>query len=259
LSEVKTELGIADSSKDSRLASLIRSASLFIGSKMGREPWLQTYVDRIPGEGGTVLYLPHWPCLGSPTSVTLGTGASPSTITASTYSVVDDDRRDRLYRANGWTLTTRDIPASIPAPEDRDFDYNITYQAGWVMPDKIIEWEKSEEVAANEWYRASDRDFPLIFQAGGAGTTGATEPGWAANAAKTGDTITDNDITWTAHRARLPRPIEEAALILTLEFFSGSPPTGVKREAFEGRVIEYFDRQEFDTVTVDALIRPYMI
>jgi len=239
--DVKTQLDIAssDTSEDSRIDALIIAASEQLAKILEREPWLQTYLEKLPGQGGTMLYLSRWPLKTKPSSITLGTGSSPSTVTASDYALAGPDRR-RVYKSNDWNLTPRDAPGLIPVWSDRDLDYNVTYVAGWVMPDEITEWSGGASVAANAWFSSTDADEPFIFQADATGGTthASTEPTWPTVAE---GTVTDNGLTWTAYDQRLPRPLEEAALMLSVSLFSGAlgRPAGIKSEAGDGFRIEY--------------------
>lgn len=262
--DVKTQLDIAstDTSQDARIDGLIIAASEQIAAAMqslaynsARVPWLQTYLEKTPGPGGTFLRLSNWPIKGDPASVTLGTGSSPSTVTASTYSVAGPSR-DRLYRATGWNLTQRDTPGLIPAYGDRALDYNVTYTAGWIMPDEITEWSGGASVAASAWFSATDVDEPFIFQADATGGTthASTEPTWPT--VEEG-TVTDNGITWTAYAQRLPRALEEAALMLTVDLYDGAAPSGIKSEAGDGYSIVYKDGAQALSRAISAMVGPY--
>lgn len=265
LADVKTELGIAasDTSNDARISTLIRAASEYIRSDAelldGREPWLQTYVESKPGEGGVYLPLSHWPAKGAPTSVTLGTGASPTTVDATTYSVAWPER-DRIYRAGGWNLTQREVPKAIPVYGDRDLDYNVTIAAGWVMPDQVsTAWAVATAYAIGDWVQDSaDLDYPLIFECTTAGTSHAsTEPTWSGAVAD-GDTVADDGtLVWTAREQRLPDALEVAAKMLVADWFGGFAPANVQFEALESWSIRYMGTQKALSGAVAALVRPY--
>ena len=150
--------------------------------------------------------------------------------------------RDWLYRVNGWNLTGRDAPREIPVLSDRALEYDVTYTAGWVMPDEITEWSGGATIPANAWFASTDVDEPMIFQADATGGTAhaSTEPTWPTVA---GGTVDDNGVTFTAHEQRLPEPLEEAAMMLAAGLFEGSwsQPAGIKSEAGDGYRIEYKD------------------
>ena len=260
--DVETELGVTAGSDDARITALTRAASEYIASDPelldGREPWLQTYAESRPGNGGVYLSLSRWPAKGEPDSVTLGTGASPSTVDATTYSVAGTDR-DRIYRATGWNLTLRDAQdAGIPVSADRCLDYNIAYSAGWVMPDQLsTAWQASTAYAAGAWVQdQNDLDYPLIFEVTTAGTSGGSEPDWSSAVAD-GDTITDNAVTWTAREQRLPDALELAAKMLAVDWYRGFAPANVSYEALETWQIRYMDQQGALSSSIRALVRPY--
>ncbi len=238
LSVVKTELGITGSGSDTQLTRTILAVSLYFAGPegLGRSPWLQTYSEKTRGLGGHYLWLSNWP-IQSVTSVTEGTGDSPTSVASSTYSIADESR-DRLYRVDGWshhsfagtelyTATTGALPA-----------YNVAYVAGWVMPDQLTAWAATTAVTSGAWWKATDVDEPFIFQAGGSGTSGSTEPTWPT---VSGGTVVDNDVTWTAYDQRLPQDLEEAAIIQTMDWFRGGLqiPTGIRAESFGDMRIQY--------------------
>ena len=239
--DVKSQLDIesSDTSQDSRVDTLIIAASEQIRQWLGREPWLQTYIEKRPGQGGPNLLTRHWPIKGSPSSVTFGTGSSPSTVTASTYAVGGYGRRDRLYRSSLWSSTG--VLAGTPSYGSQMPEYAITYSAGWVLPDELNTWAIATAVTLNDWYESSDVDEPFVFQVTTAGTThAATEPTWPTVAE---GTVTDGTAVFTAYAQRLPRPLEEAALMLTVGIFEGawSQPTGIKSESGDGFKLDYFE------------------
>lgn len=236
-STVKTELGISDSSQDTKLDRLILAFSMYASGPegIGRDPWLQTYLERLPGLGGHYLWLSRFPLM-SVTSVTEGTGSSPSTIDSTTYSVAG--ARDRLYRADGWSRHTLCGPEHATSSVGPALAYNVTYSAGWVMPGQITTWSAGASVTSGAWFKATT-DHPFIFRAGGAGTTHATtEPTWPT---VIGGTVTDNGITWTAYEQRLPQDLEQAALIAVIDWYSGGldQPTGISSESFAGHTLVY--------------------
>jgi hypothetical protein len=254
--DVKDALGIgADPSDDLRVDRLITAASEQIRQLLGRDPWLQSYTEKRPGNGGASLRLKHWPLKGGPDSVTYGTGSSPTTVDATTYSVSGDGRRDRLYRASLWSIT--EVLPRAPVYGSQKPEYTITYSAGWVVPDEITAWSAGATVVANEWYcaKGADAGDPFIFQADATGgTTGSSEPTWPTVAE---GTVDDNGITWTAYDQRLPLTIEEAAIVLATETYEGAAPSGVKRESFEGRTIEYFSQRPALAATITAMLGAY--
>ena len=250
LDDVKTELGITGTGSDAQLTRMIISASRLAALMgLGRPPWLETVVERRAGRGGSYLKLSRWPIL-SLTSITEGTGSSPTTVTASTYSIAGNLRRDRVYRVDGWSWHSQAGPHSYFDVDGPELGYNVTYEAGWVMPDQITAWAAATGVVANEWYSAADdspggqSDNPFIFRAGGVGTTDAAEPTWPTAIA---GTVTDNDITWTAYDQRIPEDVEEIMLHQVISWFQGSvvgAPSNIRRERDGPTEIEYFGSNE---------------
>ena len=239
---VKTELGISDTSQDTKLDRLILAFSIYAAGPegIGREPWLQTYLERTPGLGGHYLWLSRFPAL-SITSVYEGTGDSPSLIDSTTYSLAGSGAgRDRLYRVNGWSRHALCSPEHYGSTTGPALAYAITYSAGWAMPGQITTWSVGATVASGAWFKAlAGTDYGLIFRAGGAGTTHATtEPTWPSTP---GGTVTDNTVTWTAYDQRLPQDIEQAALIQVMDWYGGGLeiPTGISSESFAGHTLVY--------------------
>jgi len=248
LEDVKTELGITATTSDAKLQRLIIAASQLATGAEGlrRNPWLETVLQKLPGRGGQYLKLERWP-IQSVTSVTEGTGSSPTTVTASTFSIAGNARRDRLYRVDGWSWHDKQTPATFSDVDGSALGYNATYVAGWVMPDQITAWTAAKVVAASAWYSAAvgtdsePSDNPFIFQADSSGgTTDAAEPTWPT---VIGGTVTDNGITWTAYDQRIPEAVEEIMLHQTIAWFKGSmvgAPVGLKREKHGPTEMEYF-------------------
>ena len=231
---------LPSSASTSRVDSLILSASGMMARYLDREPWLATYQTKLPGRGGSYLKLPRWP-VQSVTSVTEGLGDSPSTITASTYSVAGNTRRDRLYRENGWTYTRDDTWRPMTSSAGPALVYTVAYTAGWVMPDQITAWTSGGTITSGAWYASTDGDEPFIFQAGGAGTFDTTEPTWPT---ASGGTVADTGsgtVTFTAYDQRLPHELEEIALSLVLDWFNGGlqVPAGIASESAAGFRIDY--------------------
>lgn len=242
---VKAELDITGNDDDAKIDRLIVSASaalaaspeaLNIDPRGGAGPWFQSYTESLPGDGGQFLYPSRWPLVGKPV-VTYGTGASPTTVDASLYSV--DGRRRALYKATGWLKS--------PWPSDpwdqRELSYNIAapYDAGWLMPSELVVWAAATAVSLGTWRTKTSPadDEPLVFVVTTAGTTHAsTEPTWPT---AIGGTVTDNDVVWTAYDQELPKAIQEAALITVLEWFAGglNVPAGLVSERQDAWAAQY--------------------
>jgi len=249
LADVKTELGITATTSDAKLQRLIiRASQLAAGAEgLRRAPWLETVLQKLPGKGGQYLKLKRWP-IQSVSSITEGTGSSPTTVTASTYSTAGNARRDRLYRVDGWSWHDRQTPVTFFDVDGPTLSYNATYRAGWVMPDQITAWSVGASVAASAWFSAKlgtnsvPSDNPFIFQADATGGTthASTEPTWPT---VTGGTVTDNGITWTAYDQRIPEAVEEMVMHQVVSWFQGGvvgAPANVRRERHGPTEMEYF-------------------
>ena len=131
-------------------------------------------------------------------------------------------------------------PTGRPYAGDRDLEYNLTYAAGWVMPDEITEWAADTAVSLNAWYKSTDVDEAVIFRVTTAGTTDSTEPTWDT---VIGNTTTDNTVTWTAYQQRLPQDLEFAARVQVAALRDGGLrlPVGISEEAVDGARIKYRD------------------
>lgn len=259
--DVESELSITAGSDDAKINALIRSAGEYIRTSGelldGRDPWLQTYLESRPGDGGVYLPLSRWPAKGDLSSVTLGTGASPTTIDSDDYSVAGA-ARDRIYMAGGWNLSRRGESFGIAVADNRDLDYNITYPAGWVMPDQLsTAWAATTAYAVGDWVQnQSDLDYPLIFECTTAGTSAGSEPAWATLTAD-GDTVADDTAVWTARDQQLPSALELACKMLVVDWYSGFTPTNVSFEALESWSIRYMHEQRALSASVSALIRAF--
>ncbi len=251
----RASLQAEDSSiSDANADRYLVAASALIRQVLGREPWLQVYSERIPGPGGNMLRLSRWPIKGDPSSVTYGTGSSPDTVDATTYSVAGGARRDRLWRNAKWALSEqieRTPTYGSVAP-----DYTVTYTAGWIMPGELTEWAASTAFAANAWCKSTVADEPMVFQATVGGDTGGSEPTWPT--AEEG-TVTDNEITWTAYRLRLPEDLEEAALMLALDWSGGglSQPVGIAEERVGSWSARYLSDQRALSSALSAIVGAY--
>lgn len=218
LAVVKTELGLGDTSQDAKLNRIIAgvTASVVGGGGLRREPWRATYTMTLAGHGGLWLSLPRWP-VESVTSVTF----DGETVDSTTYSVASEDR-DRLYAESLWNDSYGDL------------DYVVVAVAGWVMPPDVEDWTAATTYGAvgqKHFVRASDPSVTLLFEATTAGTSHASaEPTWPTAA---GDTVVDNDITWTARSAyEFPEDLREACLIAVMDWYRGGlqVPSNVQSE-----------------------------
>lgn len=229
LADVKTDLGITDTSEDTKLRRLIAAAgAAFAGPQgMARPPWRQTYAEQTNGDGSNILLLHRWP-VESVTSVTYP-ASDPDTIDATEYSIAGENR-GMLYRRYGW---------SKPCDETL-YDYLVTYVGGWLMPDQIADWSAAAAKTAGVWVRSTSPTSLLRFECTTAGTTHATtEPTWPTTV---GGTVTDGTVVWTAREAsELPSDLAELSIYAVAELYRGSwsLPYGIKSEKDEDHEVVY--------------------
>jgi hypothetical protein len=214
LSAVKDRLGLSDSSQDAKLTRLINEASQQIAGDgyLARPPWREACSVQLGGYGNPRLYLPRWP-IESVTSVT----KDGATVAATTYSIAGE-HRDHLYREDGWDWTAQ---AGSLLTEDRargteELLYAVAFVGGWIMPGQIADWAADTATTEGSWVRASDPTVTLRFEAtavvGDTKTHATDEPTWPTTA---GDTVTDDQVTWTARDGReLPADLERLAWLL---------------------------------------------
>ncbi len=243
LEAVKRDLGITDTSEDAAILQAIDVVSGEFARLMGREPWLQSYRLRLPGDGGTFLRLPVWP-LVRVTQVRAGVEDS-RVVDAADYEIASSshagERRDQLYKRRGWVRT----PArrrTRRSSDTRELYYEIACEAGWAMP--IDRWLPETAVRPGEYARGGS-DPSLRFQAtavAAGARTGGSEPAWPTTA---GDSVVDGDVTWTARRAlEMPWNLWAAAVWAVKELYRKADlitaqTPGVKSLAGGGMRIEW--------------------
>jgi len=239
LATVKSQLGISGAADDARLSALIQVAAVVIAGEAGlkREPWRQTVLIRTPGFGGTMLPLPVWP-IESVSSVTEGTGDSPTAVDATTYAV-RGRAREILYRSSGWSRSLVAAFAGNGAAGLLPLTYNVTCTAGYVMPDQVGDWATGVEYAAGAFARPSASTNRLLYECTTGGTSGGAEPAWPATA---GETVTDGTVVWTAREAtEWPKALEEAAYLCVSQWWLGGleVPVGVTEERWGPMAVRY--------------------
>lgn len=229
LDKIKNRLEADDSDND-LLGDFLTTASRLIEVELGRDLARQSYVETLPGKGRQRILLSRFPIDTDSLTVTINGEATTS-------FTVEDWRTGTLLHDSCW-------------PSGDDLCIEATYVAGYVLPDSFQEWRDSEARGLGEWTQPSDPSTSsFLFEVTTAGTTGPSEPDWSTATAG-GDTVTDNDITWTARRAeRLPVDLEIATYLQTKHFFDGtSIPTGVHRVSIDD-ISETYSTQ-FDTPDV---------
>lgn len=194
---------------------------------VGREPWRQTYAERVVGNGRRLLLLSRWPIEDNPPVVTV---IDNGVVDATSYSVTGNNRH-ALYRQVGWSFagsSSSPLTGMVDYPNQRLY-YSVAYTAGYLMPGQVATWTAGGSYAAGGsasysedpgWARATDRTNPLLYEASGSGATGGSEPAWPATV---GDTVVDGSITWTARAAfEWPSWAERSCLALA-EWLSERP------------------------------------
>jgi len=235
LALVKTELGISDSSSDTKLTRLIDAAAAAFAGAGGlqREPWRRTVKETMVGRGGEFMFITNWP-VESVTSIT----EAGTTVTASDYTV-EGWRRDRIYRDNGWARDGMGGYSHFTPTGNEEHDTIATYVGGWVMPEDMGDWAAATAYTTSDFVRASDQSDLFLYQCTTAGTSDAAEPTWPTT---NEGTVADNTVTWTARKAsEFPQDLKEAAIITVIDWFRGGLqiPSGVASERFESMEIRY--------------------
>ncbi len=145
LATVKEELGIVDTKDDELLNRLIRSASAWAESVVGRPLLLQTYQETVAGKGGRNLALSRYP-IRRVLRLFDATGTSGASELLSSQYRVEDEDAGLLSRDAGWSWNVAGAgvgPAGYGAgiqPTDPDASFGdrqpwlAEYSAGFVGP-----------------------------------------------------------------------------------------------------------------------------
>lgn len=128
VSTIKTLLGITSTANDTTLGEIADRASAAIRSLTDREYALQSYVERLSADGGTILQLRNTP-IQSVTSIAL----SGDTVTD--FSI-EDKEDGQLFRESGWSWTVQLVAAlgQFPGASLPLNKWVVTYVAGYDMP-----------------------------------------------------------------------------------------------------------------------------
>ena len=128
LADVKTLLGITDTTQDDKLNLMIKSASAKIEAYIGYSLGMGTYSDEMHAVNDRqLLQLNHFP-LRSVTSVTRN--GEP----IDDYKIFPEYARwGRLYRGNGWggEMYTRGFTYDVVSGV---WEYSVSYTAGYLLP-----------------------------------------------------------------------------------------------------------------------------
>jgi hypothetical protein len=212
LADAKGDLGdlsdVGDeAAQDAYVTRLIRRVSDAFASDVliGRPPWRERLTNTLPGYGDLTLRPERWPV-----ETVLGVAHEGSTLSG--VVVAGGDRRNRLYRSDGFP-DTRYVTGGIAPGVVADGVPSIACDlvTGWLMPDDGQPWVAETgyvvgDVVAPVLYVDGD----LFFEAAVAGATAASEPTWPT---VEGETVVDGGVTWTARRCiPLPEDLEHAAL-----------------------------------------------
>lgn len=134
LADVKTLLGITDTTQDLRLEMLINSNSAMIARACDRVFTRATYTaETYQGTNRQLLVLRQWPVV-SVTSVSVG-----GTVMASTEYEIKTQDQDRgvIYKSNGWNQNTQYATGLTLDTWATGRDYSVTYVAGYYMPTDV--------------------------------------------------------------------------------------------------------------------------
>jgi hypothetical protein len=134
LSDVKTMLGITDTSQDTRLEMLINSSSAMIAAYCDRVFTRTAYTsESYTGTNRQLLCLRQWPVV----SVSLVTD-NGNTVSSADYELkAQDAAMGALYKADGWNQHTIYSTGLTVDPWASGRDYAVTYIAGYYMPGDV--------------------------------------------------------------------------------------------------------------------------
>lgn len=132
LATLKDELGISDSSEDTRLERFIEQASAMIAAYLGRTLHYESaVVEKVAGDGTEHLLVKR-PPVKAITSIAL----DGVTVDSGDYEIYDADA-GIIYNVAGWdwtTVRTADGVARPPLAGSERRLYTVTYAGGWECP-----------------------------------------------------------------------------------------------------------------------------
>ena len=140
LTRLKTFLNIplADTSRDTFLASLITQASKKITSYCGRAFGLAQYQDTLSPSGRPFLMLKNAPVQladGSGSlALTVDDNGSPLTLGTDFFCDPADQRAGRLYRPMGWIFGIYNARGVTLDPAQPWRTVTVNYWGGWILP-----------------------------------------------------------------------------------------------------------------------------
>jgi hypothetical protein len=205
LETVKSRLEIAasDSSKDSYLGELIAEASDAIVAFCNRPFARQQYTETVQFDGSEYLVLSRSPIESFEDPVVDGFSISGG--------VISDENDGMLFRKERWIPVGSDLNFSFYPVPDRAAKVwaDVPYWAGYLLSGQDSDWPADTSVAAGAVVKSSDSSVLLRFECTTAGTTDSSEPVWPT---ADGETVTDNNVVWTARAVHFqPREVFRAA------------------------------------------------
>lgn len=248
LADAKRRLGISASTWDSLLSALIDDASSTIASALGRPLGRQRYLETLSGNDRTRILLSRFPV--DRDSVTLEIDD-----TAQTDFTVEDPAVGMLYREGLW-------PIGASEPNERpEESVEVTYKAGYVLPDQIAAWANSAAVSALTWVRPTTPVGDLLMECTTAGTTDSSEPTWPTTA---GTTVTSGTAVYTArHAEELPKAISSVAWLVVRRGYTASKfLTGTRELESDGQriVFQASDQNEAGLTAIElSALGPFMV
>lgn len=140
LADVKDELLITDTNSDNYLCTQINRVSAAIETWLGRKLQKATaIVERVPGYGGNRIQVSRYPIIDI-TQVQLINDAQPFDVLDANELQIENQGTGHIYREAGfpWTVPRpKGTIARDPAPGHERLSVEVTYDAGFVLPNDV--------------------------------------------------------------------------------------------------------------------------
>ncbi len=255
LESVQELLGLADSpTGEARLRSLIDTTSDHLAEVCERVFGRQEYRETFGGFGR-----PEFQLQQCPVELPLGT----VTFKGDTFPdvILKDPKQGILYVDSYFqnTALRGGLEADPRAGTERE-DYQLTYWAGYVLPDDLITWEASEPRKKGQFVKPSGVT-GYLYEVTTPGTSGTVEPTWPTTA---GETVGDGTVTVTARAATaLPYGLQEACRQeVAARYLWGARDSAIDAFTIEGVTTKYRDPSQigggrFKGLDTEALLRPF--